>query len=152
MATFSYCRKQSTHFLKLLLPFLPFISFSFFFSSSFFPLLISLDASKMDNPVLFSQCTIYVISGSFLSSFLLSSSSKGLLAILFTNLENDLLTCRLFCLKKGLLVQVPLFFPPPLFLLWTLKCVWLQTAIHYKDFYSLNFKAIQKVPGKLHRG
>lgn len=117
MATFSYCRKQSTHFFGnfFCLSYLLFPSLFFFFPPVFSPLLISLDASKMDNPVLFSQCTIYVTCGSFLSSFLLSSSSKDSFAILFTNLENDLLTCRLFCLKKGLLVQVPLLSSSPSF-------------------------------------
>lgn len=157
MATFSYCRKQRTHFFGNFCLFYLLFSSPFFSFPPVFFLLISFDFFFffLEYPVLFFQCTIlcnlwiFSIFLPFFLSFLFKT-----LAILFTNLENDLLTCRLFFFfflrRKGLLVQVP-FPPPPLFVV-LVKCVWLKTAVHYKHFYSLNSRAIQKVPGMLHRG
>lgn len=71
---------------------------SFYFPLDFFRLSLPLSLFLKNRPVLFFQCTILCNLWIF-STFLLSSPSFFFLrtpfAILFTNLENDLLTCGL---------------------------------------------------------
>lgn len=114
MATFSYCRVHSTHFFGnfFCLFYLLFSSPSFSFFLQFSPF----DFSLKKSPDLFFQCTILCNLWIFLPSFFPRFLFETPFAILFTNLENDLLTCRLFFfLKKGLLVQVPLPHSSPSF-------------------------------------